>query len=66
VGEENSNWIVNAVAEMAVKLALHGKNPAKELRWATFLNGHGEEPKAPARKKRKPGIPAAMNLRISD
>lgn len=66
VGQENFDWIVNAVAEMVVKMALQGKNPTKELRWANFLNGNGEEPKAPARKKRKPGIPAAMNLRISD
>jgi hypothetical protein len=66
VGEENFNWIVNAVAEMAVKMALHGKNPASELRWANFLNGAGEEAKPPARKKRKAAIPTAMNLRISD
>jgi len=66
VGEENFNWIVNAVAEMAVKMALHGKNPASELRWANFLNGTGEEAKPPARKKRKAAIPTAMNLRISD
>ena len=66
VGEENFNWIVNAVAEMAVKMALQGKNPASELRWANFLNGTGEEAKPPARKKRKAAIPTAMNLRISD
>jgi hypothetical protein len=66
VGEENFNWIVNAVAEMAVKSALQGKNPASELRWANFLNGTGEEAKPPARKKRKASIPTAMNLRISD
>jgi hypothetical protein len=65
VGEENFNWIVNAVAEMAVKMAQHGKNPASELRWANFLNG-SEEAKPTARKKRKAAIPAAMNLRISD
>jgi hypothetical protein len=39
VGQENFDWIVNAVAEMAVKMALSGENPAKELRWAGFLNG---------------------------
>jgi hypothetical protein len=47
VGQENFDWIVNAVAEMAVKMALSGENPAKELRWAAFLNG------APAKEKRK-------------
>lgn len=66
VGEENFHWIVNAVAEMTVKMALHGSNPVKELRWANFLNGTGDEVKPTARKKRKAAIPAAMNLRISD
>jgi len=27
------------VAEMAVKKAQSGKNPAEELRWAAFLHG---------------------------
>ena len=39
VGQENFEWIVNAVAEMAVKKALSGTNPARELRWAAFLQG---------------------------
>jgi hypothetical protein len=39
VGPENFAWIVDAVAEMAVKKALSGKNPVGELRWAAFLNG---------------------------
>jgi hypothetical protein len=39
------------VAEMAVKMALSGENPAKELRWAGFLNG------APVKQERK-GEPA--------
>jgi hypothetical protein len=39
VGQENFDWIVNAVAEMAVKMALSGENAARELRWAGFLNG---------------------------
>ena len=39
VGPENFDWIVNAVAEMAVKMAQSGENPARELRWAGFLNG---------------------------
>ena len=44
VGQENFDWIVNAVAEMAVKMALSGENPARELRWAGFLKGiAGEE-----------------------
>jgi hypothetical protein len=39
VGKENFDWIVNAVAEMAIKLAQRGGNPAKELRWSEFLSG---------------------------
>jgi hypothetical protein len=32
---------VNAVAEMAVKMAVSGESPVKELRWAGFLAGSG-------------------------
>jgi len=39
VGQENFDWVVNAVAEMAVKKALSEENPAKELRWGAFLAG---------------------------
>jgi hypothetical protein len=56
VGQENFEWVVNAVAEMAVKKALSNENPAYELRWAAFLSGPPlEEEKtakaAPARKR---------------
>jgi hypothetical protein len=57
VGRENFDWIVNAVAEMAVKKALSDRNPVQELRWASFLAGGkpAEEPtaKASTRKKKK-------------
>jgi len=55
VGKANFEWVVNAVAELAVKKALSEENPAKELRWAAFLAG--EKPaavqaaKAPPKKK---------------
>jgi glutathione synthase/RimK-type ligase-like ATP-grasp enzyme len=39
VGQQNFEWIVDAVAEMAVQKALKGTNPVEELRWASFLNG---------------------------
>jgi len=39
VGQENFEWVVNAVAEMAAKKALSTENPAQELRWASFLSG---------------------------
>jgi glutathione synthase/RimK-type ligase-like ATP-grasp enzyme len=49
VGQANFDWIVNAVAELAVKKALSGENPAKELHWAAFLAGE-----RPAASKAKP------------
>jgi hypothetical protein len=39
VGQENFDWIVNAVAELAVKKALSDENPAQDLRWSAFLRG---------------------------
>ncbi len=55
VGQENFGWIVNAVAEMAVKKALSDENPVQELRWASFLTGGkpAEVPKAKAAAKKK-------------
>jgi len=37
VGQENFDWVVNAVAEMAIRKALGVEPPAQELRWARFL-----------------------------
>jgi glutathione synthase/RimK-type ligase-like ATP-grasp enzyme len=48
VGAENFEWIVSAVAEMAVEKALSDEDPARELRWAAFLGG---EKQAAAKKK---------------
>jgi hypothetical protein len=39
VGRENFDWVVNAVADMAVLKALSDEDPAQELRWAAFLSG---------------------------
>ncbi len=53
VGQENFDWIVSAVAEMAIHKAQGDTNPAAELHWASFLAGH----KPPAKKKaRKPSV----------
>jgi len=55
VGQANFDWVVNAVADLAVKKALSEENPAQELRWAAFLAGPKamEGPAAkPAAKKR--------------
>jgi hypothetical protein len=39
VGQENFEWVINAVAEMAVKKALSDEKPYEEMRWASFLIG---------------------------
>jgi glutathione synthase/RimK-type ligase-like ATP-grasp enzyme len=57
VGQENFDWIVNAVAELAVKKALSDEDPARELRWAPLLAGpqpgQPAPAKAPAKKRAK-------------
>jgi glutathione synthase/RimK-type ligase-like ATP-grasp enzyme len=39
VGAENFNWVVNAVAEMALEKALHGDRPQAPFRWDEYLRG---------------------------
>ena len=39
VGPQNFDWIVTAVAELAVTLARSDYDAAKELRWSSFLHG---------------------------
>lgn len=39
VGQENFNWIVNRVAELAVSKALSDDKPQIDYRWNRFLNG---------------------------
>jgi glutathione synthase/RimK-type ligase-like ATP-grasp enzyme len=39
VGAESFDWVVNAVAELAVRAAQSEANPAAELRWAPLLRG---------------------------
>ena len=39
VGEENFNWIVNAMADYCIELALSDAKPQAEFRWNRFLNG---------------------------
>ena len=38
VGPDNFTWIVNAMAEFAVKKALSHEQPWRDYRWASFLN----------------------------
>jgi len=69
VGEENFNWIVNAVAELAVKKALSDESPAQDLRWSDFLAGGATEStasepvvrKSSARKKAISSQPSALS-----
>jgi len=42
VGQENFDWIVNAVAEMAVQKAQSEESPARDLHWASFLSSGGK------------------------
>jgi hypothetical protein len=57
VGQANFEWIVNAVAEMAVKKALSNESPVRELHWASFLSDAKPEktskPKPSMKKKAK-------------
>jgi hypothetical protein len=39
VGPENFEWVVKAVAELAVKEALSVENPNRQLLWSAFLAG---------------------------
>jgi hypothetical protein len=53
VGNENFEWIVNAMAEFSVKKALSDDNQVRELRWAEFLRGEAAEAKPATRKRAK-------------
>ena len=52
VGPANFEWIVNAVAELAVNQALSGQDPTSEYRWSGFLKGQGAASATPARMTR--------------
>ena len=39
VGEENFQWMVKAMADLAIEKALADVKPAAEFRWNRFLNG---------------------------
>lgn len=54
VGQQNFDWIVNAVAELAVKKALSDENPAPDLRWSAFLSGGSSEAAKPTGVKPAP------------
>jgi glutathione synthase/RimK-type ligase-like ATP-grasp enzyme len=39
VGQDNFDWIVNAVADLLVNKAVSDEKPSEEMRWASFLGG---------------------------
>jgi hypothetical protein len=39
VGPENFEWVVNAIAELAIRKAMGGEDPAREFHWSRFLDG---------------------------
>src|SRR5208283_3591863 len=43
VGQENFDWIVDAVAELAVRKAKAHTGLTPEYRWSAFLNGYHDE-----------------------
>jgi glutathione synthase/RimK-type ligase-like ATP-grasp enzyme len=53
VGKDNFDWIVNAVAEMAVKMAAGNDSPLLEMRWAPFLAGDLGKTPQPSGKPRQ-------------
>ena len=55
VGQENFDWIVNAVAKMAVQKAQSSESPMRELHWAAFLSGPKPATKKRTRKTRASG-----------
>ena len=57
VGQENFEWIVNAVADLAVKKARQHTGKLSEYRWSNFLGGGATAP-APATTSSSPAKPA--------
>jgi hypothetical protein len=51
VGPDNFEWVVNAVAELAVNKALSDEDTAHELRWSSFLAGPKEVKTAPRKQR---------------
>jgi glutathione synthase/RimK-type ligase-like ATP-grasp enzyme len=53
VGRENFEWVVNEMADLAVKKALSDEDPARELRWSAFLAGAAEPGATKPRARQK-------------
>ena len=48
VGQENFDWIVNNVAELAVRKAMEHTGKVSEYRWSAFLGGGVPKSQSPA------------------
>jgi hypothetical protein len=56
VGQENFDWIVNAVAELAVKKAITAKPRVPDFHWSVYLSaGAAARKLSPAKKKSAAG-----------
>jgi len=64
VGQENFDWIVNAVAELAIKKAHQQTGRASEYRWSGFL-GDGS-PASAENAKVAPARPSKRTAATSD
>jgi hypothetical protein len=47
VGQQNFDWIVNAVADLAIRKATSQQKATEDFRWSAFLNGGTEAPGSP-------------------
>jgi glutathione synthase/RimK-type ligase-like ATP-grasp enzyme len=53
VGRENFEWVVNAVAELAINKALSSDALTRELHWASFLSGQAARKPSSTKPKTK-------------
>jgi glutathione synthase/RimK-type ligase-like ATP-grasp enzyme len=51
VGQENFDWIVNAVAELAIRKAREHTGVAPEYRWSAFLSGYAAQAGSETKQK---------------
>ena len=59
VGQDNFDWIVNAVAELAVLKAKQHSDQTPEYRWSAFLSGYMAE--ADSKTKEKVSKPSSAS-----
>jgi hypothetical protein len=59
VGKENFAWIVDAVAELAVKKARTPKPKVPEFHWSAYLGSSAQEPAKEVAKGTSVAKPAA-------